>query len=131
MHARHDQVTLSHVRKIKKEDIICRAGSLAIRLWRHQPNRRLDPPVAMNIKMDGELCPVHSGECVIPDSGSRAARPLETWHEFLPDSDECIIGEVSAVNGDRHDNVFANLAIGCFSVIDEDESASARLVSGD
>ncbi len=49
------------------------------------------------------------------------------WHAFWPTSDECIIGEVSTANDDRHDNFFLDPRIGRFPGIIEDEPAQVRL----
>jgi D-lyxose ketol-isomerase len=63
------------------------------------------------------------------EAGSRVTLVPGVYHEFYPLSEECIIGEVSTANDDRHDNFFVNPAIGRYPGIEEDEPAVARLVS--
>lgn len=130
MYARCNQTTPCHTHRLKKEDIICRAGVLMVKLWAHQPDRGSDQPFDLKVKMDGEIRSVHAGECLTLAAGSRVTLPPGIWHEFYPGSDECIIGEVSTANDDHHDNVFANPAIGRFAEIIEDEPAKVRLISG-
>jgi D-lyxose ketol-isomerase len=72
---------------------------------------------------------VVSGSVIELAAGSRVTLVPGVYHEFAPVSAECIIGEVSSANDDRHDNVFVNPAIGRFPGIEEDEPAIVPLVS--
>ena len=51
------------------------------------------------------------------------------FHEFVPTSDECILGEVSTANDDEHDNFFLDPNVGRFPQVIEDEPPTSRLVS--
>ena len=52
-----------------------------------------------------------------------------TYHEFVPLSEECIIGEVSTANDDLTDNFFVNAEVGRYPDVVEDEPPVVRLVS--
>ena len=128
MYARYKQITPAHTHKKKKEDIICRNGVLAIQLWDSHPeqgqhNSKID------IKINGVFQKIKSGEIVTLQSGERITLTPGIYHEFYPESEECIIGEVSTHNDDNADNYFANPEVGRFSEIDEDEPALVKLVS--
>ena len=131
MYARRGQATPCHTHAKKKEDIICRAGELTLRLW---PARPAAPATRhesgeMTIPLDGRPTPwLVSMPRPLP-AGSRVTLAPGVWHEFYPTSDECIIGEVSTANDDLHDNFFLNPGVGRFPGVEEDEPALVRLVS--
>jgi D-lyxose ketol-isomerase len=50
------------------------------------------------------------------------------WHAFWGEGGDVLIGEVSTVNDDETDNVFAS-PIGRFAAIEEDEPPTHLLVS--
>lgn len=129
MHARRGQATPCHTHARKKEDIICRAGELGLRLWPARPEPRASLPESFTVPVNGEPAPVAPGQVFPLAAGSRVTLVPGVWHEFAPLSDECIIGEVSTANDDRHDNFFLDPAIGRFPGIEEDEPAAFRLVS--
>lgn len=128
MYAAKNQVTPAHCHKSKKEDIICRKGRLVIQLWASDPEDNQRKGV-VNIKINGQNISVDSGDKVYLNSGERITIFPHVWHLFHPDSEECIIGEVSTANDDRNDNFFANKAIGRFSEIEEDEPSIIKLLS--
>ena len=127
MYARKGMVTLAHTHKKKKEDIICRWGRLAVQVWPGLPakseGRKLSVPV------NHEPVEMESGRRIELEAGSRVTLVPGVYHEFVPLSDECIIGEVSTANDDLHDNFFVNPDIGRYPGIEEDEPAAVRLVS--
>jgi D-lyxose ketol-isomerase len=125
MYAREGQTTPCHAHARKKEDIICRAGSLSVRLWGARPD---DAARAAGVKVDGEIRTVGPGEALVLPAGSRVTLAPGTWHEFAPLGGECILGEVSTANDDVHDNLFLDPAVGRFPGIEEDEPALVRLV---
>ena len=131
MHARRGQTTPCHSHMKKKEDIICRAGELRLRLWPEKPGVRADGPEPADtcVAVDGQPTAWPVGAARSLAAGSRVTLPPGTWHEFEAASDECIIGEVSTGNDDEHDNLFLDPAIGRFPGIDEDEPAQVRLIS--
>ena len=127
MYARRNQATPAHTHARKKEDIICRAGELRLRLWPVKPSPGAAMPGEMRVQVDGALVGVRPGADLVLCAGSRATVSPGTWHSFWPSSDECIIGEVSTANDDLHDNFFADPAVGRFPGIDEDEPPGVRL----
>jgi len=63
------------------------------------------------------------------NSGERVRLVPGVYHEFFPESEDCIIGEVSTANDDLHDNFFVNPDVGRYPGVDEDEPPLVRLVS--
>lgn len=131
MYARRGQMTPCHAHIRKKEDIICRAGKLTLRLWPEKPaaGPAEHKPAEMTLSVNGDPVPWHSAVPFELPAGSRITLVPGIWHEFHPASDECIIGEVSTANDDLHDNIFLNPEIGRFPGIEEDEPAMIRLLS--
>jgi hypothetical protein len=128
MFAREGQTTPCHAHAKKKEDIICRTGSLMLRLWPEKPLPGVSLPPFFAAKVDGESRPVGTGEAVILSAGSRITLLPGVWHLFAPHQGECIIGEVSTANDDLADNFFLDPGVGRFPGIEEDEPASVRLL---
>lgn len=127
MYAVKGQKTPSHTHKLKKEDIICRTGKLAIQVWYGHPNNADLNPFSLNV--NGKAIQFKSGEVIRLNSGERVTLTPGIFHEFYPESEKCIIGEVSTANDDEHDNIFVNPDVGRFSKIEEDEAALVHLVS--
>ncbi len=130
MYARRDQRTPCHTHAKKKEDIICRAGSLTLWLWARKPADETavsDEPVFVSI--NGVPTQLVSARPYLLDAGHRITLVPGVWHAFSPSSDECIIGEVSTANDDLHDNFFINPDIGRFPGIEEDEPSQIHLLS--
>ena len=128
MYAIRDQVTPAHMHKSKKEDIICRAGKLFVRVWTDDPAKNLAKS-DFKININGESRSIQSGDKICLKQGERVTLEAGVWHEFYAGSDECIIGEVSTANDDLNDNFFSNQNIGRFSKIIEDEALVVKLVS--
>lgn len=119
MYAKKLQVTPAHYHKKKKEDIICRRGTLVITLWLTDPATLLNnEPV--EIKINGTFQKVEQGKKIELNSGERITIPPYLWHAFHAGSDECMIGEVSTANDDVNDNFFSNPDVGRFSEVIED-----------
>lgn len=129
IYARRGQTTPCHTHAKKKEDIICRAGELTLKLWPKRPDRGSSLPPTFVVPVNGEPATVRTGEPFALPAGSRITLVPGIWHEFYPTSDECIIGEVSTANDDLHDNFFLNPDVGRFPGIEEDEPAQIRLIS--
>lgn len=129
MYARRGQTTPCHTHAKKKEDIICRGGSLTLWLWPNQPRLgAASTGERVQVAIDGEAVSLPAGEPYILEAGRRVTLVPGVWHAFAPSSDECIIGEVSTANDDLHDNFFADPAVGRFPGIVEDEPAQIHLV---
>lgn len=129
MFARRGQTTPCHSHARKKEDIICRAGELALNVWPPALGSALGVPTTVTVSVNGEPTEVRSGESFVLASGSRVTLLPGVWHAFWPVSEECIIGEVSTANDDVRDNLFLDPDAGRFPVVDEDEPAAVQLVS--
>jgi D-lyxose ketol-isomerase len=127
MYAKKNQRTPAHYHKKKKEDIICRIGTLTIQLWDKGISTKTDTD--FDIKINGQVRKLHSGDIVHLQAGERITIHQGIWHEFWPETAECIIGEVSAANDDLHDNFFRDPNIGRYPNIEEDEPALIKLLS--
>jgi D-lyxose ketol-isomerase len=126
MYGQCGMTTPAHTHRVKKEDIICRAGYLSLSVWNKAP-RLADGDV--DLKFCGEPQTVPSGTVYTLGPGERVTISSGVWHSFVPVSDECIIGEVSTANDDDNDNYFDDPNIGRFPTIEEDEPGTVRLVS--
>ncbi|MGF1484845.1 MAG: D-lyxose/D-mannose family sugar isomerase [Opitutales bacterium] len=128
MYAVRGQTTPAHTHRLKKEDIICRNGRLALRLWPLPPDDT-PPGEPFIVRINGLETQVRAGEAVELVSGERITLVPGIYHEFYPISDECIVGEVSTANTDTHDYIFVNSRIVRNPEIIEDAAAEVRLLS--
>jgi D-lyxose ketol-isomerase len=128
MYARRGQVTPAHTHARKKEDIICRAGELTLRLWPSRPTPGASLPPTFAVRVDGETVDARPGADLVLAPGSRVTLVPGVWHSFWPTSAECIIGEVSTANDDANDNFFLDPGVGRFPGIEEDEPPAVRLI---
>jgi len=128
MYARKGQITPSHTHAKKKEDIICRSGILALELWNGHPEKT-EPGTVFQVQINGERRTHAAGEILKIAAGERITLTPGIYHAFWPDTEGCIIGEVSTANDDTNDNFFVNPDVGRFPGIEEDESAAVRLIS--
>ena len=69
-----------------------------------------------------------AGSRLVLDPGESVTLLPGVWHAFWGEGGDVLIGEVSTVNDDLTDNVFAE-PIGRFSTIEEDEAPLRLLVS--
>jgi D-lyxose ketol-isomerase len=130
MYVRRGQLTPCHTHARKKEDIICRAGRLTLRLWPSKPGSRGGRAAkTLAVPVDGKERQVRAGRRLTIGAGSRVTLKPGVWHEFFAASAESVIGEVSTANDDQHDNFFLDPSVGRFPKIEEDEPAVIRLVS--
>jgi D-lyxose ketol-isomerase len=127
MYAKRRQVLPLHTHRRKQEDIICRAGRLAIELWKGHPKRTRKGKIFSLLRNGGPI-KVRSGETIVLKAGERITIVPGVYHAFWPESREAIIGEVSTANDDAHDNFFVDPRIGRFPQIEEDEPYFARLL---
>lgn len=127
MYAQKDMNTPAHVHKKKKEDIICRWGQLAIKIWAGHPDEAGSKLVT--IPVDHEPVRLASNEIIRLEAGSRVTLQPGVYREFYPLSNECIIGEISTANDDLHDNFFVNPDVGRYPNIEEDEPPMLHLIS--
>ncbi|MBK1880220.1 D-lyxose/D-mannose family sugar isomerase [Pelagicoccus mobilis] len=127
IYIRKGQMVPNHAHKVKKEDIICRNGILALRLWKGHPDH--DPEESFEIKVNREWRSFRSGDVLTLEAGERVTLEPLVYHMFWCESDECVIGEVSTANDDANDNFFVDTELGRFSSIEEDEPALLRLLN--
>jgi len=104
MYAQKGMTTPAHCHRVKKEDIICRWGKLAVQIWAGVPDESQNQ--SFTIQVNRELLVVKSAQVIELVAGSRVTLVPGIYHEFYPVSKECIIGEVSTANDDLHDNYF-------------------------
>lgn len=128
MYARRGQRIPCHTHAKKKEDIICRFGVLAIWVWPQRPRSEAPTDETVAVSINGEPTRLPAGQEHLLPAGHRITLIPGVWHAFAPQSDECIIGEVSTANDDLSDNFFADSDIGRFPSIEEDEPAEIRLI---
>lgn len=115
------QQTPAHFHWNKMEDIICRAGgNLAIQLWRaNQEEQITDEP--FTVQVDGVTQHLEAGDIVRLTPGQSITLEPYIYHCFWAEGEPCMIGEVSKVNDDAHDNRFL-APLGRFPEIIEDEA---------
>jgi D-lyxose ketol-isomerase len=115
------QMTPMHFHWNKMEDIINRGGgSLLLRLYNATPEGELDEKKDVIVSMDGVLHTVKAGGTVELQPGASITLTQYLYHEFWSPDSTVLIGEVSLVNDDEHDNRFAK-SIGRFPAVEEDE----------
>lgn len=118
---RENQVTPLHFHAAKREDIICRSGKLAFRLFKRSPSGELDQG-DVDVSMDGVRRTVKAGEVLVVAPGESVTLEPYMIHEFwAPEgAGTAVLGEVSSVNDDETDNYFLK-PTGRFPEIEEDE----------
>lgn len=123
-----NQITPLHSHRLKKEDIVCRTGVLAIELWSGRPDT-VEKGSPLTVNVNGKPRRVASGDTVRLSAGERITLTPGVTHAFWPESEACIIGEVSTANDDANDNFFVDPEIGRFPEIEEDEPSEITLIS--
>jgi len=129
MISRQDQISPMHRHIVKAEDIINRGGAqLAIQMFESGADGAIDPTRDVTVARDGVMHTQAAGEVLTLDPGDSVTLMPGNWHKFWGEGGDVLIGEVSTVNDDVTDNVFAE-PIGRFSSIEEDEPPVHLLVS--
>lgn len=129
MISRRDQVSPMHRHVIKAEDIINRGGgTLALELYNSDAEGGVDRETEVEVATDGVLRRQPAGAILRLQPGESVTLMPGNWHAFWGEGSDVLIGEVSTVNDDLTDNVFAE-PIGRFSEIEEDEPPLHLLVS--
>lgn len=123
-----DQITPTHFHWNKVEDIINRGGGkLVVQLYNANDEEGLaDSPVT--VSMDGVRRQVNGGDTVVLAPGESITLRPGVYHKFWGIEERVLVGEVSLVNDDRHDNRFHE-GVGRFPVVEEDEEPLHLLVS--
>ncbi|MCX6065514.1 MAG: D-lyxose/D-mannose family sugar isomerase [Chloroflexi bacterium] len=122
------QTTPLHFHWHKMEDIINRGGGkLKLRLYPASANEDLVRTGEVHFSVDGSRHRIDAGEVVTLEPGESITLEQHCYHEFWGDG-RVLVGEVSMVNDDNHDNRFFQ-SIGRFPTIVEDEAPLYLLVS--
>lgn len=129
MISRRDQLSPMHRHIVKAEDIINRGGGkLVLELFASAPDGSIDAQAEVTVPTDGVLRTFNAGGKLVLDPGESVTLMPGVWHAFWGEGADVLIGEVSTVNDDLTDNIFAE-PIGRFSTIEEDEAPYRLLVS--
>lgn len=114
----------------KTEDIINRGGGvMVVELYRRSEDGGLDTETPVDVYMDGVKYTFGPGEKIEVTPGNSITLEPFMYHRFYAKKGEgfLIVGEVSKVNDDDHDNVFL-VKSERFCAIDEDEAPIHPLV---
>ena len=129
MISRRDQLSPMHRHVLKAEDIINRGGgTLVIELFASAADGSIDRGARIAVPTDGVERTFDAGGRLALSPGESVTLMPGVWHAFWGEGGDVLIGEVSTVNDDLTDNVFAD-PIGRFSSIEEDEPPLRLLVS--
>lgn len=118
-----NQVTPMHHHRRKTEDIINLAGgNLQIKLFNSDRNEELDEKTPVKIFRSGIWKIYKPGAVLSLRPGERVRLDTKHYHEFWaqPGQGKVLVEEVSSVNDDTTDNIFAK-DFGRFPEINEDE----------
>ncbi len=129
MITRQDQVSPLHRHVVKAEDIINRGGGvLALKLYNSDAEGNVDQETEVEVATDGLLRRQDAGAILRLHPGESVTLLPGNWHAFWGEGGDVLVGEVSTVNNDLTDNIFAD-PIGRFAEIEEDEDPLHLLVS--
>jgi D-lyxose ketol-isomerase len=129
MISRINQLSPMHRHVTKTEDIINRGGgTLVLELFMSDKEGGIDKNSQVHVPCDGEMRTLSAGELLKLEPGESVTLVPGVWHAFWAENAAVLIGEVSTVNDDLNDNIFAT-PIGRFSNIEEDTRPSHLLVS--
>ena len=127
--SRRDQLSPMHTHRLKVEDIINRAGAtLVVQLYGADDRGRFAPDRGGQVMCDGLARTYAPGEKLRLHPGASVTLRPGDWHAFWAEGGDVLIGEVSTVNDDLHDNLFRD-PVGRFAQIHEDTAPSHLLVS--
>lgn len=129
MISRNRQVAPMHRHVSKAEDIINRGGAvLALELFMSGADGSLDRAATVSVPVDGVMREMEAGAVLRLEPGESVTLLPGVWHEFWGEGGDVLIGEVSTVNDDETDNIFAE-PVSRFAEIEEDEAPWRLLVS--
>jgi len=129
MISRQDQLSPMHRHVLKTEDIINRGGAtLVLELFTCDAEGQIDRTADVHVLTDGVSTTLPAGGNLKLPVGASVTLTPTTWHAFWGEGGDCLIHEVSTVNDDLTDNIFAD-PIGRFSQIEEDVAPTHLLVS--
>ena len=129
MISRRDQLAPMRRHAIKAEDIINRGGgTLSIKLFASAPDGSPDREAKVTVPSDGILREFSPGGILRLAPGESVTLMPGVWHAFWAEDKNVLIGEVSTVNDDETDNIFAD-PVARFTTVEEDEAPARLLVS--
>lgn len=129
MISRRDQISPMHRHVVKAEDIINRGGgTLAIELFASAGDGSIDRTAKVTVPTDGMAREMEAGAVLRLAPGESVTLLPGIWHAFWAEGADVLIGEVSTVNDDMTDNVFAE-PISRFAEVEEDVPPYRLLVS--
>ena len=129
MISRENQVSPMHTHALKAEDIINRGGGqLVLELFSSTADGAIDREAPVEVMTDGRLRKLKAGDKLSLSPGESVTLLPGQWHAFWGEGGDVLIGEVSTVNDDLTDNIFAE-PIGRFSKISENVDPVHLLVS--
>lgn len=129
MISRKDQLSPMHRHVIKAEDIINRGGGrLVLELFNSAPDGSIDQESDVTVPCDGISRTLKAGGYLKLAPGESVTLLPGVWHAFWAEDGDTLIGEVSTVNDDLTDNIFAE-PVDRFSTIEEDCEPHRLLVS--
>tara|TARA_B100000949_G_scaffold50138_2_gene43845 strand:- start:1970 stop:2656 length:687 start_codon:yes stop_codon:yes gene_type:complete len=129
MISRENQISPMHTHALKAEDIINRGGGqLVLELFSSTAEGSIDREAPVEVMTDGRLRKLKAGDRLSLSPGESVTLLPGQWHAFWGEGGDVLIGEVSTVNDDLTDNIFAE-PIGRFSQISENVEPVHLLVS--
>lgn len=129
MISRKEQLSPMHRHVVKAEDIINRGGGiLALKLFNSLEDGSIDHDTDVTVHCDGIPRTQKAGDVLRLSPGESVTLLQGNWHSFWGEGSDVLIGEVSTVNDDMTDNIFAD-PIGRFADIEEDVAPTHLLVS--
>ena len=129
MISRRDQLSPMHRHNLKAEDIINRGGGkLVLELFMPDATGEIDRKREVMVETDGVQRRLPAGGRLSLLPGESITLLPGVWHGFVAEGKDVLIGEVSTVNDDLTDNVFAE-PIGRFATVEEDVAPLHLLVS--
>ena len=129
MISRRDQYSPMHRHNLKAEDIINRGGGrLVLELFSSAPDGSIDHDSDVTVPCDGISRTLKAGGYLSLAPGESVTLLPGVWHAFWAEDGDTLIGEVSTVNDDLTDNIFAE-PVDRFSAIEEDCEPLRLLVS--
>lgn len=129
--SRENQVCPMHFHFVKREDIICRGGTLCMELYNSTPEGELDRAKPVTVSRDGVRCVYPAGTVLELSPGESVTLTPGLYHAFWAKAGAgtALIGEVSQCNDDLRDNRFLE-PMGRFPTVEEDEPPY-RLLCGE
>jgi len=129
MISRQNQLSPMHRHITKTEDIINRGGgTLVLELFNSDQQGGIDKNRQVQVPCDGVIRTLSAGGLLKLEPGESVTLMPGVWHALWAERADVLIGEVSTVNDDLNDNIFAR-PIGRFSDIEEDTKPAHLLVS--